>query len=65
MMACGRCAEACAVTMHAEATTRQGQRSFYVCQRVLTQQWQHGFDCWVTLTAVTVPAKRHTAISWL
>jgi hypothetical protein len=58
MMACGRCAEACAVTVRAEATALQGQRIFYVYQRVLTQQW-------VTLTAVTVPAKRHTAISLL
>jgi hypothetical protein len=41
------------------------KRCSFVCQRVLTQQWQHGFYCWVTLTAVTVPARRHTAIFWL
>jgi hypothetical protein len=42
-----------------------GQRCSFACQRVLTQQWQHGFHCWVTLTVVTVPARQHTAISWL
>jgi hypothetical protein len=62
-MACCRCAEACATTVHAEATARQGQCCFFVCQKVLTQQWQHGFHYWVTLTAVTVLARRHMAIS--
>jgi hypothetical protein len=64
-MACCRCAKACAATERAEAMAQQGQRCFFVCQRVLTQLWQHGFHCWVTLTAVTVPARRHMAISWL
>jgi hypothetical protein len=38
-MACCRCAEACAATVRAEVTARQGQRCSFICQRDLTQQW--------------------------